>query len=123
MSRVKIGSGRNAQNRKLLIDSDAYRSLSDVAKYAKYTGRAFMGFDAVTIFWDTKKAYQEGGDWQKELFEGMAGMAGGSAGGWLVITIFTGAGWWIVIPGMVVALMGSEFFKLIAESLENKNGK
>ena len=91
-----------------------------VAQYAKYTGRAFTAIEIGPVLWKTGEAYREGGDWQKELFEGMAEWSGAAFGGWLVMFVFTGAGWWVIIPAYGGAFFASVGFKWLVQQIEER---
>jgi hypothetical protein len=122
ISQVRMGEGKVLKNKKLILGSKFYGTLADTAKYAKYTGRTFTGLEAVMIFWKVGEAYEEGGDWQKELFEGVAECLGSAIVGGLVIAFFAGLGWWIIIPAYVGASYGGNWLKDVVQIIEEKNG-
>ena len=103
-----------------LIEVEAMRSVAHVAAVAKFVGRGLAVLDLGLIGKDTYETYEQGGDWQQELIEELAGFAGGWIGGYLALRIIGGAlGWYVVIPIMIANMIGELVFKELAESVIN----
>ena len=104
-----------------VVSTDAYKTVSDFGRQAKFVTRTFAAFEVLGVAVDTIQTAENGGAWGKELFEGLSDIAGGSVGGWMIYAVAPlvgAAGWWLIIPAAGMSLGLSEVFKIIAEYLD-----
>jgi hypothetical protein len=103
-----------------LIQSEAYRTVADVGKYAAHIGNHIAVFDFGSVWYQTGEAYREGGDWDGELLEGLSGFVGGWAGGQLVYFLITPTGLLVFVLAVGVSIIASEFLKYVTNAIHKK---
>ncbi len=107
-----------------VVGSDAYKTLSDVAKYSKFASHSIIALEAINVVGDTIQTYEKGGSWVKELIEGASDVGGSWVGGYAVGTIFMIFGitcWWVIIPSALIAILGGEFADIVSKKLLHDN--
>jgi hypothetical protein len=100
-----------------LIQSEAYRTVADVGKYAAHIGNHVAVFDFGSVWYKTGEAYRNGGDWDGELLEGLSSFVGGYFGGRLVFWFLGASGLWVFVLAVVSSIALAEFFKWIASKI------
>lgn len=96
-----------------LTDTQAFKSVNRTLKRATHLGRGLVAYELCKVGDKTWKAYREGGDWGKELTEGLGETLGGLGASELFSLALVAAGvslsWYIAIPAAIAVSMFGGF--------------
>lgn len=105
-----LNKGRLHPDKFKVTDTDTFKTITRTVSIANVVSKIFIGLELWEVTKKTQETYKSGGDWEKELAEGVGGMALGYAASSIVLLLIGGSlCWFIVIPAVVIASLGGNW--------------